>query len=166
MSDLVAVAYPDQPTAEAVRDKLTGLAREHVIELADAVVVSRDDKGKVRLHQAINTAGAGAAGGALWGGLIGMLFLAPLLGAAIGAATGGISGALTDIGINDSFMKDLGEKLTPGHAALIVLVNKITPDKVLPEIQEFGGEVLQTSLDDESEARLREALTVGAPTAG
>lgn len=165
MSDLIAVAYPDRPTAEAVRTKLAGLAREHVIELADAVVVSRADDGNVKLHQAVNTAGAGAAGGALWGGLIGMLFLAPLLGAAIGAATGGLSGALTDIGVDDKFMKDLGAKLSPGTAALIVLVNKVTPDKVLPEIQEFGGEVLQTSLDDAGEERLREALS-GAPAAG
>jgi uncharacterized membrane protein len=52
-------------------------------------------------------------------------------------------------------MKDLGQKLTPGGAALIVPVRKVTPDKVLPQIQQYGGEVIQTSLDDESEARLR-----------
>jgi uncharacterized membrane protein len=39
-----------------------------------------------------------------------------------------------------------------------VLVRKVTPDKVLPEISEFGGEVIQTSLDDEAEAKLREVL--------
>jgi uncharacterized membrane protein len=101
---------------------------------------------------------AGAAGGALWGGLIGLLFLAPLVGMAIGAAAGGASGALVDAGVNDRFMKELGQKLAPGGAALIVLVRKVTPDKVLPEIREYGGDVIQTSLDDESEARLREVL--------
>jgi uncharacterized membrane protein len=158
VSDLIAIAYPDQQTAEAVRTTLAQLMRERVIELDDAVVVTRDESGKVKLHQAVNTAARGAAGGALWGGLIGLLFLAPLVGMAVGAAAGGTAGALTDVGADDNFMKDLGQKLTPGGAALIVLVRKVTPDKVLPEIQQYGGDVIQTSLSDESEARLREAL--------
>lgn len=165
MSDLIAVAYPDRDTAETVRGRLAELMREHSIELADAVVVTRDDKGKVKLHQAVNPAAHGAAGGALWGGLIGLLFLAPLLGMAVGAAAGGASGAMVDTGVDDRFMKDLGQKLTPGSAALIVLVNKVTPDKVLPEIQQYGGEVLQTSLDDEAETRLREALQASGASA-
>jgi uncharacterized membrane protein len=162
MSDLIAVAYADKETAETVRGRLMQLMSEHVIELEDAVVVDREDDGKVKLHQLHRPAAAGAAGGALWGGLIGLLFLAPLLGAAIGAAAGGAAGAFTDVGISDRFMKDLGQKLAPGGAALILLVRKITADKVLPEIASYGGEVIQTSLDDESEERLREALEAHA----
>lgn len=158
MSDLIAIAYPDKDTAETVRDRLAQLQREHTIELEDAVVVDRHEDGKVHLHQLHSPAARGAAGGAVWGGLIGLLFLAPLLGMLVGAAAGGASGALVDLGISDQFMKDLGQKLEPGGAALIVLVRKVTPDKVLPEIQQYGGEVLQTSLDDEAEARLREML--------
>jgi uncharacterized membrane protein len=158
VSDLIAVAYPDKDTAEAVRQRLAQLTLEHSIELEDAVVVDRDENGKVKLHQAVSPAARGAAGGALWGGVIGLLFLAPLLGMVIGAAAGGASGALVDVGVNDEFMRQLGQKLAPGGAALIVLVRKMTPDKVLPEIRQFGGEVMHTSLDDESEARLREVL--------
>jgi uncharacterized membrane protein len=163
MSDLIAVAYPDKETAETVRQTLGRLTSERVIELADAVVVDRDEDGRVHLHQSVRPAAAGAAGGALWGGLIGLLFLAPLFGMAVGAAAGGAAGALTDVGINDDFMRQLGQKLAPGGAALIVLVTKSTPDKVLPQIQQYGGEVLQTSLDNESEERLREALQATAP---
>jgi uncharacterized membrane protein len=151
-----------------VRSRLLELVSEHVIEIEDAVVVDREDGGNVRLHQLHHTAAAGAAGGALWGGLIGLLFLAPLLGAAVGAAAGGVAGKFTDVGISNPFMEELGRKLTPGGAALILLVRKVTPDKVLPEIASYGGEVIQTSLDDESEERLREALEarmVAAPTA-
>ena len=167
MSDLIAVAYPDKSTAEEVRARLLQLTAEHVIELEDAVIVDRDEKGRVKLHQVHNPAARGAMGGALWGGLIGFLFLAPLLGMAIGAAAGGASGALVDVGVSDDFMRELGQKLPTGGAALIVLVRKVTPDKVLPQISQYGGEVLQTSLDDESEERLREVLetreTVGTP---
>jgi uncharacterized membrane protein len=158
MSDLIAVAYPDRDTAEEVRRTLGQLAVEHVIELDDVVVVTRDDKGKVKLHQAVRPAATGAASGALWGGLIGLLFLAPLFGMAIGAATGGASGALVDYGVNDQFMKGLGERLAPGSSAVVVLIHEVTPDKVLPRIEKFGGDVIQTSLDEESETRLREAL--------
>ena len=163
MSDLIAVSYPDRETAETVRQRLAQLTREHAIELEDAVVVTREADGKVKLHQAVNLPAAGAATGALWGGLIGLLFLAPLFGMAIGAAAGGASGAFADVGVNDEFMKDLGQRLQPGGAALIVLVRKVTPDKVLPQISEYGGDVIQTSLDDEAEARLREVLESGAP---
>jgi uncharacterized membrane protein len=169
MSDLIAIAYPDRYTAEAVRETLIDLVAQRTIELEDAVVVTRDEEGKVKLHQALRPAAKGAAGGILAGGVIGLLFLAPIIGIAVGAAAGGAAGALTDVGIDDSFMKRLGASLTPGSAALIVLVQKVTPDKVLPHVQRYGGEVIQTSLDDETEARLREALApevapaIGAP---
>ncbi len=161
MSDLIAVTYPDEATAQQVRDTLIQLQRGHVIQLADVVVVTKNDKGKVKLHQVRSSVGLGAAGGALWGTLIGMLFFAPLLGAAVGAASGAAAGAVTDLGVDDNFMRNLGEKLTPGAAAVIALVVQSTPDKVLPEIAKFGGHVLQTSLSNEAEQQLQEALDAG-----
>jgi uncharacterized membrane protein len=158
MSNLVAVAFPDRVTAEDVMGTLARLQTEHAIELEDAVIVTRDEKGKVKLHQSNKLAAGGALGGALWGGLIGLIFFVPLFGMAIGAATGAATGALTDVGVDDNFMKDLGEKLAPGGAAVIVLISRSTPDKVLPEIAQFGGEVIQTSLDDDAEQRLRHVL--------
>ena len=158
MSNLVAIAYPDVDTAQEVMSTLGRLQTERSIELEDAVIVTRQEGGKVKLHQARSTTGAGAAGGALWGGLIGLLFLAPLLGMAVGAATGAATGALTDVGVDDSFLKELGNKLEPGMAAVIVLVRRSTPDKVIPAVQEYGGTVLQSSLDNEAEERLQEAL--------
>jgi uncharacterized membrane protein len=158
MANLIAIAYPSRGTAEEVLATLARLQTEKSIELEDAVVVTRDKGGKVKLHQSSKLGVAGAAGGALWGGLIGLLFLAPVLGMAVGAAAGGATGALADVGVDDRFMKDLGAKLVPNSAALIVLVHRSTPDKVLPEISQFGGEVIQSSLSDEAEAQLQAAL--------
>ena len=121
MSTLVAIAYPDADTAEKVRGELVQATKEKLLTLQDAVVVTHDADGKIKLHQAVSTAGAGAAGGALWGGLIGLLFLAPVLGMAVGAASGAIAGKFTDVGVDDNFLKQLGEKLEPGSAALIAL---------------------------------------------
>jgi uncharacterized membrane protein len=162
-STLVAIAYEDKATAHEVMVALERLQNEHSIELEDAVVATRDKDGKVKLEQP-STAAAGAAGGALWGGLIGLLFLAPLLGMAIGAATGAAAGAVTDVGVDDNFMKELGTQLSEGGAAVILLVRQVTPDKVLDEIGQYGGHVLQSSLSHEREAELQAALDRrGAP---
>ena len=114
MSTLIAIAYPDVATAEKVREELVQATKEHLVELEDAVVIENRPGGKIKLHQAMSPAGAGAAGGALWGGLIGLIFLAPLLGMAVGAASGAVAGKVTDVGVDDNFMKDLGAKL-PGR---------------------------------------------------
>lgn len=158
MSDLVVVVYPDEQKAEAIRQRLFELQKEYLIRIGDAVIAVKDEKGHVKLNQLMNTTAAGAASGGLWGLLIGAIFLMPLVGAAIGAASGAVGGALTDFGINDKFMKELGEKLQPGNAALFVLVQSVTGDKVLDELRGSGGEVLQTSLDHNKEQALREAL--------
>ena len=165
MSTLVAIAYPDAETAERVRTELVQLTKEHLLQLDDAVVVEHRPDGKIKLHQAVSTTGAGAAGGALWGGLIGLLFLAPLFGMAIGAASGAAMGKMTDAGINDDFMKELGAKTTAGGAALIMLGRSDAPQRVVERVQQFGGEVIQTSLDEEQEERLRTALGEGASAA-
>ena len=86
-----------------------------------------------------------------------MLFLAPFLGMAVGAATGAAAGAASDVGVDDAFMKTLGGKLQPGGAALIVLVRKMNAEKILGEIK-IQGEVVQTSLDNDDEEALRNAL--------
>lgn len=158
MSDLFAIAYDDEYKAEEVRLTLAKLQREHLIELEDAAIVVKDEEGKVKLKQAVNLTAAGAASGSFWGLLIGTLFLAPLFGAAVGAATGAIGGALSDIGVDDNFMRELGETLTPGTSALFILVRKVTPDKVLDEVSKYGGKVLRTSLSKDDEAQLQKVL--------
>jgi uncharacterized membrane protein len=165
MSTLVAVAYPDVATAEQVRQELIQATKEQLLSLQDAVVVERRDDGKIKLHQAMHTARAGAMGGAAWGGLIGLLFLAPLLGMAVGAAAGAAGGAASDVGVDDTFMKDLGARLEPGAAALIALGSTDARDKVIERVRPYGGHVIQTSLSTEEEENLRAALGETAPTA-
>jgi uncharacterized membrane protein len=156
MSDLVAIAYPDLATAQQVATNLGEARKAHLIEIEDLVLVEHRSGGQVKLHQP-SLARSGAAGGAIWGGLIGMLFLAPMVGMAIGAAAGGATGAMVDNGIDDDFMKDLGGKLPPGGAALVVLVGEMVTDRLLSEVR-IPGEVVQTSLDGITETALREAL--------
>lgn len=159
MSNLVAIAFDNDETAFEVRDKLVAMQKEYLIEMEDAVVVTKNEKGKVKLHQAVNLTAAGAVGGTFWGMLIGLLFLNPLLGAAAGAGAGAIGGALSDIGIDDNFMKDLSESMQQGGSVLFVLVRSATEDKVMERLQGYHGTVLRTSLSKDKEEELREVLS-------
>jgi uncharacterized membrane protein len=160
MSILVVVGYKEPYKAEEVRLRLWKLQRDYLLDLEDAVVVVKNAEGKVTLHQPVNLTAAGAVSGGFWGALIGLIFLNPLLGLAVGASAGAVSGALTDIGIDDNFIKELGATMTPNSSSLFVLVRNATPapDKVLDELKGTGGTILKTSLSHEDEAKLQAAL--------
>jgi uncharacterized membrane protein len=166
MTDLVVIAFNDQFKAEEVRTKLRKMQKEYLIDLEDAVVAVKDSAGKVKLHQMYNLTAMGAVSGGFWGSLVGLIFLNPLLGMAVGAGAGAVSGALTDVGINNDFMKQIAGSFTNGSSLLFVLVRKVTPDKVLAELQGTGGKVVKTSLTHEQEAKLQAALDAAkAPAA-
>lgn len=165
MADLLVVSFPTEAQAEEVRTRLLAMQKEFLIELGDAVVAVKRPDGTVKLNQVFNPTAAGAASGALWGTLIGMLFLMPLVGTAVGAASGAIGGKLTDVGINDAFMKDVAASLDAGHAALFLLIRKVTADKVLAEFKGIGGTVMRSSFDETKEAALREALAAAQEAA-
>ena len=158
-STLVVIEYDDQYKADEMRLKLLKMQKEYLIDLEDAVVAVKDDEGKMRLHQSVNLTAAGAMSGGFWGALVGLIFLNPLLGMAVGATAGAVSGALTDVGIDDKFMKQLADGLPPRSSALFVLVRRVTPDRVLEEVQGTGGKVLKTSLTHEDETKLQAALS-------
>lgn len=158
MSELVVIAFPTEAKAEEVRQKLLAMQKEYLIELGDAVIAVKDPQGGIKLNQLINTAAAGAVSGTFWGALIGLIFLMPLAGAALGAASGALGGYLTDVGLDDKWMKETAAAIEPGAAALFVMVRKATADKVLERLQGEGGVVLKTSLDHTKEAALQAAL--------
>lgn len=160
MSTLIAIVFHDESTAFEMRAALAKMQSQYLLEMDDAVVVTRDYKGKIKLHQAVSLTAAGAATGAFWGMLIGLLFFNPILGLAVGAGAGALSGKLTDLGVDNKMAKQLGDELTPGSSALIVLVRKVTADKVLDGLKQFAGKgtVFQTSLSKDDETSLREVL--------
>ena len=164
MSTLVAVGYDEPYQADEVLLKLRKLQKDYLLDLEDAAVAIKDQQGKVKLHQTVNLTAAGAIRGGFWGALIGLIFLNPLLGFAMGATAGAVSGALSDVGINNNFMKELAATMHPGSSTLFVLITKSTPDKVLEELQGTGGKILKTSLSNEDEAKVQAALSAAAPS--
>ncbi|MGV8985570.1 MAG: DUF1269 domain-containing protein [Cypionkella sp.] len=160
MSDLIVVSFETEATAFELRAELIKLQKEYLLQMEDVVVVTRGEDNKVQLHQSSNLTAMGAVGGGFWGMLIGLMFLNPLAGAVLGAGAGALSGSLSDVGVDDNFMKELGQRLKPGTAAVFVLARKFNAEKVVERLSDFRakGHVLQTSLSHDDEASLRAAL--------
>lgn len=160
MSKLIAVVFDNHATAFDLRADLVRMQEDHLLGLDDAVVVTRNAKGKAQLHQALNLTAAGAFSGGMWGTLIGLLFLNPLLGLAVGAGAGALSGKLSDFGVDDTFMKRVGEELKENHAAVFVLVRDVTQDKVMERLEKYAGKgsLFTSSISRDDEEKLRELL--------
>ena len=166
MAQLLVFGVDSPQTAEKVFDLAGELTRQELLELADAAWVERTADGKVKLHQSVNLTAAGAsygaASGALWGTLIGLLFLNPLagaiVGAGLGAGSGALRGSLTDIGIRDDLIQEIGQTLQPGRAAVFFLARNATVDRVIEAIKPYNPTVIQTNLSKDSERELIQAL--------
>src|SRR5262245_5108944 len=104
---LVAIVYPEQGTAEEVLIELEKLEKQYLLDIDDASYVTKDEKGKIQMHQMGHPVAAGTAGGAFWGLLVGALFLAPIFGLLLGAGAGALAGKLADVGIDKDFIKSL-----------------------------------------------------------
>lgn len=158
MTELIVLAFGTEGGAKEALGVLSHLQKQESIKLSDAATVVRKADGKVKVKQAVDLVGAGALGGAFWGMLIGLIFLVPWLGLAIGAISGAIAGRYSDIGIDDKFIKEVGTTIEPGHSALFLLVERMTEERVLPELQKFRPTVLRTNLSPEDEEKLKAAF--------
>jgi uncharacterized membrane protein len=160
MSTLIAITYDTADKASQALEKLGELQKMKLVTLEDAAIAVKDQKGKVKVTQTLEKMQTGSAAiwGGFWGLLIGLLFLAPIFWGLFGALMGALFSKGADLGIDNKFIKDVGDSLDPGQSALFILVVEATGDKVLPEMAKFGGTVYQTSLSNEDEATLKQAL--------
>jgi uncharacterized membrane protein len=143
MSDLIAISYKEEDSALGALNELVRLQKERVIELEDAAVATMNAKGKVKVKQTLERqyTGTMATWGFFWGFLIGMIFGGPIFWGLATALLSGVLGKTADLGIDNKFIKEVGDSLEPGQS-----------------LEKFGGEVRQTSLSKEDEEKLRKAL--------
>jgi len=158
MSDLIVIGYDDEKTAETVLDDLLGMEKDYLVDLEDAAVVWRNQKGHVHVRTRHHYVGAGTLTGMFWGFLVGLLFLQPLAGTALGGLVGLVAGGAGELGMDEEFKDEVGSLVQPGKSAVMAVVRKATPDKVLEELSRYGGTVLRTSLTHADEDKLAESL--------
>mgnify|MGYP001820789074 CR=1 FL=1 len=160
MSELIILVFDSEEGALGARDTLLAIRERQLLQLADAAVVIRGQDGKVKVKQLNKLVGTSTFGGAFWGLLVGMLFAVPWLGLAVGAGAGVLHGVFSDYGIDDKFIKEVGESIEPGDSALFLLAHKVNLMAVIDQLKPYNPTVLQTTLSPEDEAKLR--ATFGA----
>lgn len=165
MSDLIAIGYPDENTAAQAGDAARRLAKDLIIEADAIAVIRRDQEGKYHVTTTHHPVGSGATWGMFWGLLFGLLFFIPVFGLAVGAGFGALMGKITKTGIDKEFQDQVREMVSPGTSALFLVVEKVTPDKAVDALSEFGGTVLKSSLSKDAEKELQAELS-GRETAG
>ena len=159
MATLTVWKFPDAFGAERAEGTLERLQKEELIKIHDAAVVSWPAGAKKPKTRQLNSlTGAGALGGSFWGLLFGLIFFVPLLGMAIGAAMGALAGSMSDVGIDDDFINGVRDQVTPGTSALFVMSSGAVLDKVQDAFAGEHAELIQTNLDNEQEAKLREVF--------
>jgi len=162
MSTLLVLKFDSLGGAAQMRDRMLSLQKQQLITIEDAAIMWKDADGKPKLTQLNDMAGVGALGGAFWGMLFGLLFFIPVIGLALGAATGAIVGSMSDVGIDDKFIKQVGESITPGTSALFLLTSHAVLDKVLEQTKDLKYDILQSNLSQDDEDRLRAAISASA----
>ena len=158
MSELIAIGYPDEETATRAADEAQRLAKDLIIQPDAIAVIRRDKEGKYHVTTNHHMVSGGATWGMFWGLLFGILFFVPVLGMAVGAGLGALTGKLTKTGVDKEFQDRVRDMLQPGTSALFVVLEKVTPDKAVAAMAQFGGTVLKTSLSKAAEDELQAAL--------
>jgi uncharacterized membrane protein len=165
MSDLIAIGYDDETTAAQAAEEVRRLAGELIIQPDAVATIVRDKDGDYHVSTNHHFVGGGATWGMFWGLLFGLLFFVPVFGLAIGAGFGALFGKIEKTGIDREFQKQVRDMIKPGNSALFLIVEKVTPDKAVAALSKFGGTVLKSSLSNDAQRELQEALHGGSTVA-
>jgi uncharacterized membrane protein len=159
MATMTVWKFPTPNGAEAAEDTLLDLQKQELITIHDAAIVSFPEGAKKpKTKQLHNLAGVGALGGAFWGMLFGLIFFIPLLGLAIGAGLGALMAGMSDVGIDDDFIKRARAEIKPGTSALFLLSSDAVVDKVREHFAETPMTLVETNLSNEQEQKLHEVF--------
>ena len=163
MATLTVWKFDSAGGAQSALAQLERMQKEELIHINDAAYVTwPEGKKKPKTEQLHSLTGAGALGGSFWGLLFGLIFFVPLLGMAVGAAMGALSGSMADVGIDDDFIRQVRQEVTPGTSALFVMSSGAVADKVIDEFKQTGATLVSTNLSTEQENKLREAFADAA----
>ena len=159
MATLTVWKFDSAGGAQNALTLLERMQKEELLQVNDGAYVTwPEGKKKPKTEQLHSLTGAGALGGSFWGLLFGLIFFVPLLGMAVGAAMGALSGSMADVGIDDDFIRQVRQEVTPGTSALFVMTSGVVVDKVIDEFKETGATLVSTNLSKDDEDRLRTAF--------
>ena len=160
--DVIMAAYPAAGPAGRDFDALVQLVKGKTVASEGVILVERDADGQVRVSQTGDHLGRKGLG---WGGGVGLvvgLFSPPLLASVVvGGAAGGLIGRFAEHKVASGMEKGLGEKLAPGTAAIVAMVDD--DDRLAAERALTGSLAMSVAAMDKKGVRgLKDALAEAA----
>lgn len=146
--ELIVAAFNDEEGADAALKQLKEAKKEKLIGIQAAIVLRKDEKGKLHTKDAGLTPGKGAAAGGVIGAVVGVLTggVGLVLGAA-GALVGGLVGKKKrDERFNPQRIEQLAEALKPGSSAIIAVIEHTWVTELEDEFEQLGADVLTAAI--------------------
>ena len=159
MSELIAFVYDNEVGAKSLEAELLDAQSEQKIMVGDAALILRQQDGRAVLSHAVNLVGRGSMGGMFWGFILALVFWARWWGLSVG-------GALGDLGLEDDFVKEVGDSVGKGHSALVALVDDDMVAAVLKEAENSNPKVMRTSFSAQDQPSRSQTLTWSPPSLG
>jgi uncharacterized membrane protein len=156
----LAIVYPEKNRAAKVLTLLTELHSPKLVDLEDAVFVTKDKKGTAEMHQLGRGKKKNSVGGSIVGLAVGTLLLGELGGNLLEEDTPEVRSRLRDVQIQDSFSEEIRKLMQPNSSAIFLLLRRASPGEVIPRLVPYGGTLLETSINRDEQAHLQDALTV------
>lgn len=163
---LLGISFSDAYRAQEFLTAMTRLQSLGHIRLRDAVLLSKDESGDVRVRETLDPQpGRSALSGAVWSGLLGLLVGGPvgwLAGMAVGGGVGAVTAKVIDLGVPDEWVDWFRVAVREGTTTVVVLAEDVDLGALQDEVRRFAGaelvhstlpnyviEELEKSLEDE-----------------
>jgi uncharacterized membrane protein len=152
---LYAAVYDDIADAEADYEAVFDLHAAGAIGTFDSAVIRKEEDGKVRVTKTEKPTQHGAWTGAGVGAVVGLVFPPSLIGSAIvGAGAGSLIGHFSR-GIPRGDLKDLGDELERGTAAVVV-IGESKLEEQLEKAMTRADKLIAQEVDADAEELRRE----------
>lgn len=162
MNKMLVAVFDDENKAFEGLGALKDLHKKNDITLYATAVVTKNEKGELRLNTAADQGPVGTATGLFTGSLIGLL--GGPIGFAVGAATGAVAGLIFDVSaddINTTFVDEVSNALKKGKTAVIAEIDEAWTVPVDTKLEALNGMVfrrLTYEVADDQWARESEAI--------
>ena len=157
-STFVILTFDKMDQASQVLESMHKLEKEHLVNLKDSAVITKDENGTINAHEdkTFSKSRGAATGGAL-GFMLGAALGGPIGGVLLGGAAGAWASKKVDLGISNQRLKEVAEEMPNNSSALCLQIKKVEhKDLLLAFIKQSGGKVAEIEFSDGEEANMFE----------
>ncbi len=166
-SNIAIYIFDDEKAAKSMLKSVKGMEQRNKLRIADAAIVTKDEKGKVKVKE---TGDVSAKGGAARGGVIGVVAGTILGGPIGGLIAGAVLGALTakavDFGISDDQIQLISDEMDRGKTALFLELASGDLGMISASVRQMGGQVIEVDVPEATRMQAEEVLASSSSMEG